>query len=78
MIEKISKADGNHTMAANIVLHTTGIMLSNENIAHLSGLCNDLEKIDKIKKQNSIETIIIEEKNSIIWCYIIMEKKSAH
>ena len=50
MIEKISKADRNHTIAANVVFHTTGIILSNENIAYLSGLCNDLEKIDKIKK----------------------------
>ena len=58
MIEKISKADGNHTIAANVVFHTTGIMLSNDNIAYLSGLCNDLEKIDKIKKQNSTEKMI--------------------
>ena len=58
MIEKISKADGNHTIAANVVFHTTGIMLSNDNIAYLSGLCNDLEKIDKINKQNSTEKMI--------------------
>ena len=32
MIEKISKADGNHTIAANVVFHTTDIMLSNDNI----------------------------------------------
>ena len=50
MIEKISKADGNHTMAANVVFHTT-IMLFNDCMAYLSGLCNDLEKIDKIKKK---------------------------
>ena len=56
MMEKISKA---HTIAANVVFHTTGIMPSNENIAYLGGLCNDLDKIDKIKKQNFIEKMII-------------------
>ena len=50
MIEKISKADGDYKIAANVVFHTTGIMLSNENMAYLSGLCNDLEKIDKKSK----------------------------
>ena len=49
MIEKISKADGNHTIAVNVVFHTTGIMLSNENIAYLSGLCNDQKKLIKSK-----------------------------
>ena len=58
MIEKISKPDENHTIAANVVFHTTGIMISNENIAYLSGLCNDLETIDKIKKQNSTKNTI--------------------
>ena len=58
MKEKISKADEIHTIVANVVFHTTDIMLSNENTAYLSGLCNDLEKIDKIKKQNSTEKII--------------------
>ena len=57
MIEKISKADGNHTIAANLVFHTTGIILSNDNIAYLRGLCNDLEKFDKIKK-NSTEKMM--------------------
>ena len=42
MIEKISKADGNHTIAANFVFHITGIMLSKENTAYLSGLCNGI------------------------------------
>ena len=51
-IEKISKADGNHTIAANDVFHTTGIMLSNDNIAHISGLCNDLQKL--INSKNKI------------------------
>ena len=37
MIEKISKANGNHTLEANFVFHTIGIMLYNENIAYLSG-----------------------------------------
>ena len=55
IIEKIAKADGNHTIAANVLFHTTGIILSNENIAYLSGSCNDLRKIDEIKKQHSIE-----------------------
>ena len=40
MIEKISKADENHATAANVVFLTTGIMLSNDNITYLSGLCN--------------------------------------
>ena len=47
MIEKSSKTDENHTIATNVVFHTIGIMRSNENVAYLSGLCNDLEKIDK-------------------------------
>ena len=42
IIEKISKADGDHTIAANVVFHTTGIMLSKHNIAYLSGLCGEL------------------------------------
>ena len=42
MIEKISKAGGNHTIAANAVFHITGIMLSKENTAYLSGLCNGI------------------------------------
>ena len=33
------KADGNHIIAANIVFHIMGIMISNENI-YLTGLCN--------------------------------------
>ena len=37
LIEYISKDDGNHTIAENVVFHVTGIMLSNENIAYLSG-----------------------------------------
>ena len=61
MIEKISKADGSHTIGANVVFHTTGIMRSNDNIANLSGLCNDLEKIDKIKNK------IPQRKWLIIW-----------
>ena len=28
IIKKISKTDGNHTIAANVVFHTTGIILS--------------------------------------------------
>ena len=43
IIEKISKADGNHTIAANVVFHTTGIMLSKHNIAYVSGLYNELK-----------------------------------
>ena len=65
-----------HTIAANVVLHTTGIMLSNENIAYLSGLCNDLEKIDKRKKENSTEKMsdYLKKKKSIIWCCIMTKK----
>ena len=51
MIEKISKANGNHTIAANFVFHITAIMLSNDNIAYLSSLCNDLKKIIKSKSK---------------------------
>ena len=54
-IDKISKADGNHTVAANVVFHTTGVMLSKNNIAYLSGLCNKLENLNGIKEQNSTE-----------------------
>ena len=64
IIEKISKAYGNHTIAANVVFHTTGIILSNDNIAYLSGLFNDLGKIDNNKKLNSTEkNFFFEEKN---------------
>ena len=58
MIEKIFKADGNHKIVANVVFHTTGFMLSNENTSYLSDLFNDLEKIDQIKMQNSTEKMI--------------------
>ena len=51
IIEKVSKADGN----ANIVFHTTGIMLSKHNIAYLSGLCSELQELDDIKEQNPTE-----------------------
>ena len=40
MIEKISKAGGNHTITSNVVFYTTGIMLFNANIAYLTGLCD--------------------------------------
>ena len=50
MIEKISKASGNYTITANAALHTTGIMLSNKNIAYLSDLCIQQRKIGEIKK----------------------------
>ena len=76
MIEKISNADGNHTIAANVVFHTTVIMLYNDNIAYLNCLCNNLEKL--IKSKNKIpqkKDELFEEKNSIIWCYIMMAKK---
>ena len=55
-------------------------VLSNDHIAYLSGFCNDLAKIDKIKKQNTTEKMInyLNKKNSIVWCYIMMEKISAH
>ena len=56
-------------------------MLSNENIAYLSGLCNDLEKIDKIKKQNFTEkkfnhmVLYHDEKkiSSLIYVKVILE-----
>ena len=58
IIEKISKSDGNHTIAANVVFHTTGIMLSKHNIAYLSGLCGDLQELDDLKDQNPTEKMI--------------------
>ena len=79
IMKKISKADENHTIAANVVFHTIGIMLSIESIAYLSGLCDDVEKIDKIQKQNSTEKMInyLKKNNSIIWCYIMKGKNQA-
>ena len=58
IIEKISKADGNHTIAANAVFHTTGIMLSKHNIAYFSGLCGELKQLDHRKVQNPTELMI--------------------
>ena len=58
IIEKISKADGNHTITGNVVFHTTGIMLSKHNIAYLSGLCGELQELDDIKEQNPSEKMI--------------------
>ena len=55
IIAKISKADGNHAIAANVVFHTTGIMLSKHDIAYLSGLCGELKQLDDIKEQNPTE-----------------------
>ena len=49
-IEKRFKVDVNHTIAAIAVFHTCGIMIFNEHIAYLSGLYNQLRKIDNIKK----------------------------
>ena len=73
---KNSKVDCNHTNVANVVFHTTGIMLTNENICYLSGLCNWLRKIDEIKEKNFTEkmTNYFEEKKSTIWSYTMMEK----
>ena len=50
IIDKISKADGNHTNAANVVFHTTGVILSGNNIHYLSCLCNELENLYAIKE----------------------------
>ena len=58
IIDKISKADGSHNIAANVVFHTTGVMLSRNNIHYLSGLCNDLEELDGITKKNSTEKMM--------------------
>ena len=55
IIGKISKPDGNHAIAANVVFHTTGIMLSRHNIAYLSGLCGNLQQLDDVKEQNPTE-----------------------
>ena len=53
IIKKISKADSNHTITANVVFHKTGIMLSKHNVAYLSGLCGELQEMDDIKEKNS-------------------------
>ena len=55
IIEKISKANCNHTIAANVVFHTTGIILSKYNVAYLSSLCSKLQHLDDMKKQNPTE-----------------------
>ena len=52
IIEKISKADINHTIVVNVVFHTTEIMLSKHNIAYVSVLCDGLKQLDDIKEQN--------------------------
>ena len=41
-----------------MVFHTTGVMLSRNNIHYLSGLCNDLEELDGITKKNSTEKMM--------------------
>ena len=58
IIDKIYKADGNHTIAANVVFHTTGIMLSKHNIACLCCLCSKLQELNEIKEQNHTEKMI--------------------
>ena len=55
IIEKKSKADGNHTIAANVAFHTTEFMLSKHNIAYLSSLYSKLQQLDDIKEQNPTE-----------------------
>ena len=49
--DKISIADGSHTIDANIVFHTIGVMLSRNNIHYISGLYSELENLDGIRKQ---------------------------
>ena len=44
MIEKNSKAEGNHTVAANKVFHTTGIILCNDNIEPYAEIGASLNK----------------------------------
>ena len=58
MKEKILKADGNYTIAANVVFHTTDIMLSFGNIAYLSDSFSQLRKIDDTKEKSSTEKLI--------------------
>ena len=52
IIDKISKADGNHTIATNVVFCTTGAMLARENIHYLSELCNKLEDLYGIRNKD--------------------------
>ena len=74
IIEKISNADGNNTIAGNVVFHTTGITLSKHNVAYLSGLCGKLKQLDDIKDQNPTEKMInyLKRKKTITWYYIMM------
>ena len=58
MIKKISKANGNHTMAANVVSHATEIIQLKYNLAYVSGLCNELKQLDDMKEQNSTKKMI--------------------
>ena len=57
IIDKISKADGNHSTAANVVFRTTGVMLSRNNIHYVSGLCNELENLNGIRKKSTEKRI---------------------
>ena len=57
IIYKISKADGNYTIATNVMFITTGVMFSRNNIYHLSGLFNELENLDGTNELNSIARI---------------------
>ena len=58
MIDKISKTEKNHTIAANDVFHTARVTVSNDYIAHLSCLCNEIENLNGKKKQNFLERMI--------------------
>ena len=63
IIDKTSKADGNHTVAANVVFHAFSVLLSRNNIHSLSGLGNEVENLDGIKELHLMEKTIDYQKN---------------
>ena len=72
-INKISKTDGNHTVATNVVFFITRVILGKNNIAYLGNLCNELENLDRIKKQYLTEKrLSFKRKNITIRCYTMM------
>ena len=45
---------GKHTIAINNLFHTTSVLFSKNNIAFLSGLCNELEISDEINRKDNL------------------------
>ena len=51
LIDKISKADGKHTVAINVVFHITRVMLSIPNLNGIKEQNSREKKIDHFKKK---------------------------